>query len=109
MQFNNNFINLILNYVNHLQCLSKAEDITFINACASDFVEIYVGSGPKKVRDIFDSARRFQPAILFIDELEAIGVQRSNNIHQYTNNVERYSTLNQVINYIIISNLYIHI
>jgi ATP-dependent 26S proteasome regulatory subunit len=78
--------------------LARANDITFITACASDFVEIYVGSGPKKVREIFELARKHEPSILFIDELEAIGVQRSSNFQSYTNNIERYSTLNQVTN-----------
>lgn len=76
--------------------MAKADKISFISACASDFVEIYVGSGPKKVREIFDLARKNEPSILFIDELEAIGVQRASNVHSYTNNIERYSTLNQV-------------
>ncbi len=76
--------------------MAKAHDISFISTCASDFVEIYVGSGPKKVREIFDLARKNEPSVLFIDELEAIGVQRSSSVHSYTNNIERYSTLNQV-------------
>jgi len=76
--------------------LAKTDKISFISACASDFVEIYVGSGPKKVREIFALARKNEPSILFIDELEAIGVQRTSNVHSYTNNIERYSTLNQV-------------
>jgi cell division protease FtsH len=78
------------------QCLEQLKGIKFYNSCASDFVEIYVGSGSKKVRELFENARNNKPAIIFIDELEAIGLQRSSNYNNYTNNVERFSTLNQV-------------
>ena len=79
------------------RCLSKLQGITFIDSCASEFVEIYVGSGPKKVREIFEIARENRPAIVFIDEIESIGVQRSSDHQSYTSNVERYATLNQLL------------
>lgn len=72
-------------------------DINFISTCASDFVEIYVGSGPKKVREVFETARQNKPCIIFIDELEAIGIERSGNLQTYSHNVERFSTLNQLL------------
>lgn len=71
--------------------------VTFINTCSSEYVEIYVGTGPKKVRENFKLARSSKPAILFIDELESIGVQRSHSYSNYTNNLERNSTLNQLL------------
>jgi len=73
------------------------EDITFFSTCASEFCEIYVGSGPKKVREIFDLARENKPAILFIDELESVGFKRTSDSRSYVNNIERYSTLNQLL------------
>jgi cell division protease FtsH len=79
------------------RCLSKLDGITFINTCASEFVEIYVGSGPKKIREVFRLARENKPAIIFIDELESIGMHRSTDTFSYTNNIERYSTLNQLL------------
>ena len=77
--------------------MSKLDSVFFINTCSSEYVEIYVGTGPKKVREIFALARKNRPAIIFIDELEAMGVQRSSNISNYTNNLERNSTLNQLL------------
>jgi ATP-dependent Zn protease len=77
--------------------LSKLHGISFINTCASEFVEIYVGSGPKKMREVFDLARERRPSIIFIDELESIGSQRSSDFQSYTHNIERYSTLNQLL------------
>lgn len=49
------------------------------------------------MRDYFKSARKDRPSIIFIDELEAIGAQRSSNYSNYTNNIERNSTLNQLL------------
>lgn len=73
------------------------EDITFISTCASEFCEIYVGSGPKKVREIFELGRDNKPAIIFIDELESVGFKRTSDSRSYANNIERYSTLNQLL------------
>jgi len=79
------------------RCLEQIQNVNFIPSCASDYVEIFVGSGPKKVREIFEKARENAPSIIFIDELEAIGLQRSSNFNSYTNNIERYSTLNSLL------------
>lgn len=49
------------------------------------------------MRDYFKSARKDRPSIIFIDELEAIGAQRSSNYSNYSNNIERNSTLNQLL------------
>lgn len=72
-------------------------NVSFIESCASDFVEIYVGSGPKKVRELFETARQNKPCIIFIDELESIGIQRSSSAKEYTYHIENYSTLNQLL------------
>lgn len=77
--------------------MAKLDCINFINTCSSEYVEIYVGTGAKKVREYFKSARKDKPSIIFIDELEAIGAQRSSNYSSYTNNIERNSTLNQLL------------
>lgn len=77
--------------------MSKLSGVTFINTCSAEFVEIYVGSGSKRVREIFKQARSSKPAIIFIDELEAIGVQRASSHSSYVNNIERNATLNQLL------------
>lgn len=68
-----------------------------MNTCASEFVELYVGSGALKVRKIFEEARNNRPAIIFIDELESIGSQRPNDQLSYSMHMETYSTLNQLL------------
>lgn len=73
------------------------KEINFINTCSSEYVEIYVGTGAKKVREYFKEARHNKPSIIFIDELEAIGMQRSNSYSSYSNNIERNATLNQLL------------
>jgi len=60
-------------------------------------VEIYVGSGAKAIRDAFKEAKASKPALIFIDELEAIGFQRSSSSYDYGNNLERYTALNQLL------------
>ena len=79
------------------RCLSKLDEITFINTCASEFVEIYVGSGPKKIRDIFKIARENKPTIIFIDEIESVGAKRAEGTLDYSINRERYAALNQLL------------
>jgi AFG3 family protein len=77
--------------------LSKAmageTNATFIFISGSDFIEIFVGVGSKRVRELFKKARENKPAIVFIDELDSIGGQRNNN---YSNS-EHNSTLNQLL------------
>lgn len=48
-------------------------DIPFIYACGSDFVELYVGNGAKKVRELFAEARKSKKCIIFIDEIDSLG------------------------------------
>lgn len=77
--------------------MATINNLNFICRCASEFVEIYVGSGAKAIRDTFKEAKERKPAIIFIDELESIGFQRSSNSHEYGNNLERYTALNQLL------------
>ena len=59
------------------RALAGESDVAFLTASASSFVTIWQGSGPQNVRDLFDRARRYAPAILFIDEIDAIGRART--------------------------------
>ena len=65
---------------------------TFHNACGSEFVEKYVGVGAKRVRTLFEKAKKECPSVIFIDEIDAIGAKRTNE----TNN-EKDQTLNQLL------------
>ncbi len=64
----------------------------FHNACGSEFVEKYVGVGAKRVRTLFEKAKKEAPSVIFIDEIDAIGAKRTNE----TNN-EKDQTLNQLL------------
>lgn len=64
----------------------------FHNACGSEFVEKYVGVGAKRVRTLFEKAKKESPSVIFIDEIDAIGAKRTNE----TNN-EKDQTLNQLL------------
>lgn len=69
--------------------------VPFFSTSASEFVEMFVGVGASRVRDMFNQARRHSPAIVFIDELDAIGRQRGVSIGGV--NDEREQTLNQIL------------
>lgn len=68
--------------------------VEFLHISGSDFVEMFVGVGASRVRDLFRQAREKAPAIVFIDELDAIGKSRMNGI---SGNDEREQTLNQLL------------
>ena len=69
--------------------------VPFFSISGSEFVEVYVGVGASRVRDLFAQARKASPAIIFIDELDAIGQRRGTQTHG--RNDEREQTLNQIL------------
>lgn len=69
--------------------------VPFFSTSASEFVELFVGVGASRVRDLFEQARRNSPSIVFIDELDAIGRQRGAGMGG--GNDEREQTLNQIL------------
>ena len=71
-------------------------DVPFFSMSGSDFVEMFVGVGASRVRDLFRQAKEKAPAIIFIDEIDAIGRSRSKGIMTGGND-ERESTLNQLL------------
>nr|QWK41892.1 phytochrome-regulated protein [Protohalopteris sp.] len=69
--------------------------VPFISISGSEFVEMFVGIGASRVRDLFETAERNSPCILFIDEIDAIGQQRGTGVGG--TNDEREQTLNQIL------------
>ncbi len=67
----------------------------FLSISGSDFVELYVGVGASRVRDLFDQAKKLAPAIIFIDEIDAVGRQRGAGLGG--GHDEREQTLNQLL------------
>jgi cell division protease FtsH len=70
-------------------------DVPFFSISGSDFVEMFVGVGAARVRDLFEQARRYQPCIVFIDEIDAVGRQRGAGLGG--GHDEREQTLNQLL------------
>ena len=66
--------------------------VAFIACSGSDFLQMYVGVGSSRVRDLFNKAKAAAPCLVFIDEVDAIGGKRGSS-----GNVERESTLNQIL------------
>ncbi|MCF0174005.1 MAG: ATP-dependent zinc metalloprotease FtsH, partial [Bacteroidales bacterium] len=71
-------------------------DVPFFSISGSDFVEMFVGVGASRVRDLFSQAKEKAPCIVFIDEIDAVGRARSKN-GGFTSNDERENTLNQLL------------
>ena len=70
-------------------------DVPFFSASGSDFVEMFVGVGAARVRDLFEQAKKFQPCIIFIDEMDAVGRHRGAGLGG--GHDEREQTLNQLL------------
>ena len=68
--------------------------VPFYSMSGSEFVEVLVGVGASRVRDLFDQAKKASPSIIFIDEIDAVGRQRGTSL---TTNDEREQTLNQLL------------
>lgn len=66
--------------------------VNFISTSGSDFVEMYVGVGARRIRDLFNKAKKSAPCIVFIDEIDAVGVKRGSG-----NNSEKDQTINQLL------------
>ena len=77
------------------RAIAGESSVPFIQCSGSSFVEMFVGVGAKRVRDVFEMARDNQPCIVFIDEIDAIGKKRSNN--GFAANDEREQTINQLL------------
>ena len=77
------------------RAIAGESSVPFIQCSGSSFVEMFVGVGAKRVRDIFELARENQPCIIFIDEIDAIGKKRSMN--GFAANDEREQTINQLL------------
>src|SRR5262249_19257883 len=69
--------------------------VPFFSISGSDFVEMFVGVGAARVRDMFDQAKKHAPCIVFIDEIDAVGRQRGAGLGG--GNDEREQTLNQLL------------
>jgi cell division protease FtsH len=71
-------------------------NVPFFSMSGSDFVEMFVGVGASRVRDLFKQAKEKSPCIIFIDEIDAIGRARGRNVN-FSGNDERENTLNQLL------------
>jgi len=70
-------------------------DVPFLSVSGSEFLEMFVGVGPSRVRDMFTMARKHAPCILFIDEIDAVGKKRGGrNVGGHS---EQENTLNQLL------------
>ena len=78
------------------QAVAGEAKVPFFSISGSEFVEMFVGMGASKVRDLFKQAKEKAPCIVFIDEIDAIGKKR--DVSGYSGNDEREQTLNQLLN-----------
>ena len=74
---------------------ASVSGVPFFSTSGSDFVEMFVGVGPSRVRALFAEARKKKPCIIWIDEIDAIGKSRASG--RFGGNDERENTLNQLL------------
>ena len=77
------------------KAVAGESNVPFLSISGSDFVEMFVGVGASRVRDLFEQAKRSRPCIIFIDEIDAVGRQRGTGLGG--GNDEREQTLNQLL------------
>ena len=77
------------------QAVAGEADVQFLSISGSDFVEMYVGVGASRVRDLFEQAKKMAPAIIFIDEIDAVGRKRGSGLGG--GHDEKEQTLNQLL------------
>ncbi len=77
------------------KAIAGEANVPFFSISGSDFVEMFVGVGASRVRDLFDQAKKMSPSIVFIDEIDAVGRQRGAGLGG--GNDEREQTLNQIL------------
>ena len=78
------------------RAIAGEAEVPFFSISASEFIELFVGVGASRVRDLFDQAKKQAPCIVFIDELDALGKSRTAN-NPFSSNDEREQTLNQLL------------
>jgi len=77
------------------KAIASEAEANFISITASEFIEVFVGAGASKIRNLFNTARENKPCIIFIDEIDSVGRQRGAGINM--GNDEREQTLNQLL------------
>ena len=75
------------------RALAGEAGVNFISASGSDFVKIYVGQGAKRIRELFAKARKVQPAIIFIDEIDAVGGNRDAGMGMHDEHLQTINAL----------------
>jgi len=76
------------------RAVAGESNAAFMSAAGTEFVQVFVGEGAARVRDLFAEARAMAPTILFIDEIDAVGGTRGMNVNDHS---ERHQTLNQIL------------
>lgn len=77
------------------RAIASEAGVPFYSVCGSDFVEMYVGVGANRIRSLFKQARKHKKAVIFIDEIDALGKKRATNVNG--GNEERDQTLNALL------------
>ncbi len=79
------------------KALAKESGVPFFSTSGSEFVEMFVGVGASRVRDMFENAKKMSPCVIFIDEIDAVGGKRNTGSYGQGGTDEREQTLNQLL------------